>query len=181
MEQRHRFHRHIPALPRHSVALVFTRMVSACLIYTNGGRKSKGPAKPRSSQSGRVIGPAVRNDRGRLKRTYGNPNLLINSPEGTWEPQDTGIPPEQQPSVDENPDTGVVAPRRPSSSPPAVLPLLQPVVPVPVGLSDKEIARLRAQTLGFPQSQTHLTLNVSQPETTSSANVATESGEASSS
>jgi hypothetical protein len=55
------------------------------------------------------------------------------------------------------------------------------VEPVPVGLSDKEIARLRAQTLGpgFQQPQTRS--NVSQPETTSSANAAIEYGEASSS
>jgi hypothetical protein len=57
VEQRHTFHRHIPALPIHFVALVFTRIVSACLTCTNGGRKSRGPAKSRSSQSGRVIGP----------------------------------------------------------------------------------------------------------------------------
>jgi len=117
-----------------------------------------------------------------------DPNL--NSPEGTRESLDTdrGFPPEQQPSVDEtrNPDTEmVVSHRQSSSSPPAILPLPQPVVPVPVGLSDKEIARLRAQTLGSQQSQTHSTSNVSQPETqnrtTSSANAGTESGEASSS
>jgi hypothetical protein len=106
------------------------------------------------------------------------PNL--NSPEGTRESQDTEIPPEQQqPSVDENPDTEMVAPRRLSSFPPTVFPLPLPVVPVPVGLSDKEIARLRAQTLGSRQSQTHATLNVSQPEITTSPAIAdTESGEA---
>jgi hypothetical protein len=108
-----------------------------------------------------------------------DPNL--NSSEGT---RDTGILPEQQPLVDEYPeypDTEMVAPQSlPSStSPPTVLhPFPQPVVPVPVGLSDKEIARLRAQTLGSQQSQTRSTLNVSQP---ASANAATGSGEASSS
>ncbi|KAF8497609.1 hypothetical protein F5888DRAFT_1906874 [Russula emetica] len=102
-----------------------------------------------------------------------DPNL--NSSEGT---RDTGFLPEQQPLVDENPDTELVALHRPSSSPPDVLPLPQPVVPVPVGLSDQEIARLRAQTLGSQQfqAQTRSTSNVSQPET-----AATESGEASSS
>ena len=124
--------------------------------------------------------------------TPSDPNL--DSPEGI---RDAGISAEQEPSVDEDPDTETVAPHRPrplssssfessprslssSSSPPAVLPLQQPVEPVPVGLSDKEIARLRAQTLGFQQSQTRL--NVSQPETRSSANAATgEHREASSS
>ena len=106
--------------------------------------------------------------------TPSGPNL--NSPEGTW---DARVPPEQQPLVYENLDTEMVARRRlASSSPRAILPPPQPVVPVPVGLSDKEIARLRAQTLGSQQSQTRSTSSVSQPETTSSANAATESGEA---
>ena len=116
--------------------------------------------------------------------TPSDPNL--NSPEL---PRDAGVPPEQQPLVDDNPDTGMVTPHRRSSSSfshrlssssPTILLLPQPVEPVPAGLSDMEIARLRAQTLGpgFRQSQTRS--NVSQPETTSSANAATEYGEASS-
>jgi hypothetical protein len=114
-------------------------------------------------------------------------DLNLNSP---GLPRDAGVPPEQQPLVDDNPDTGMVTPHRRSSSSfshrlssssPTILPLPQPVEPVPVGLSDKEIARLRAQTLGpgFQQPQTRS--NVSQPETTSSANAAIEYGEASSS
>jgi hypothetical protein len=108
----------------------------------------------------------------------------LNSPEAT---RDAGTPPDQQPLEDGDPDTEMVAPvahRLPP--PPAIIPFPQPVVPVPVNLSDKEIARLRAETLGSRQSQaqTRSTSNVSQPETTSSAanlNTATESGEASSS
>jgi hypothetical protein len=116
----------------------------------------------------------------------------MNSPEGT---RDAGIPPEQQPLVDENPVTETVASHSRSSSssshrpslssssslhflssflPGAVLPLPQPAEPVPVGLSDKEIARLRARTLGFQQSQTRS--NVSQHEITSSPNPAAEHG-----
>jgi hypothetical protein len=121
--------------------------------------------------------------RAMVTRSYSN----LNSPEGT---RDARIPPEQQPLVDENPDTEMVAPhsrspssspRRLSSSPPAVIPLPQPREPVPVGLTDKEIARLRAQTLGHGSQQSQTRPNVSQPETTSSANAAAGNGEASSS
>jgi len=153
------------------VAAIFA--VTGVVIFVQRRRRRAGPKSVLSSQtdsqeagSHAIVTPF-------------DPNL--NSPEGTRESRDTGDPPEQQPPVDENPDTEMVAPHRLSSSAPAVLP--QPAVPVPVGLSDKEIARLRAQTFGSQQPQTHSTSNVpvSQPETGSSANAATESGEASSS
>ncbi len=101
--------------------------------------------------------------------------------------QDSGISAEQQPIGIGDPVAEMVAfpSHRPSSTPPTVFPHPGPVVPAPVGLSGKEIARLRAQTLGSQQSQaqTRSTLDVSQPETRSSANLnaATEPGEASSS
>jgi hypothetical protein len=110
-----------------------------------------------------------------------NPHLK--SPEGAhW--QDTGNPPEQQPLVYKNSDAEMVASRRLSSSPPAIPPLPQPVVPVPVGLSDKEMARLRAQNLSSQPPQTRSTSNVSQPQaetSTSPANSATGPDETSSS
>ena len=73
-----------------------------------------------------------------------DPNL--NSYDGT---RDTRTLPEQQPLVAENQDIEMdVRQNRYSlpSPPPAVHPLPRPVAPVPVGLSDKEIARLRAQS-----------------------------------
>ena len=64
------------------------------------------------------------------------------------------------------------------SSLPTIHPLPRPVAPVPVGLSDKEMARLRSEALRSPQP--HLlgvsTSNASQ--SSSSPNAVTESGEA---
>jgi hypothetical protein len=60
--------------------------------------------------------------------------------------------------------------------PPAVPPLSREVAQVPVGLSDKEMARLRAETLSPPQPHNIVSvLNVSQ--STSSLNAVTETGE----
>jgi hypothetical protein len=148
--------------------------VIGVVFFVQRRRRRAGPKSVLSSTDSREAGSHA-------IVTPFDPNL--NSPEET---RDTGTPPEQQPLVDEKSDTEMVAPHRLSSSPPisTVLPLPQPVEPVPVGLSDKEIARLRAHTLGSRQSQTRSgsTPNVlSQPETTSSANAATQSGEASSS
>ena len=65
---------------------------------------------------------------------------------------------------------------------PTVLPLPRPVAPVPVGLSDKEMARLRSEALSSPQPGPHLlrvsTSNGSQSSSSSSPNAVTESGEA---
>jgi len=65
--------------------------------------------------------------------------------------QDSGIWTEQQPLIIVDPEAEMVALHRLSSSPPTVLPLSrQQVAPGPVGLSDKEIARLRAEPLSNP-------------------------------
>ena len=146
--------------------------VIGVVIFVQRQRRRAGPKSVLSSQT-----ESLETGSHAIVATY-DPNL--NSPEGTRESRDTGAPPEQPPPVDKNPDTEVVAPHRLSSSPSTVLPLPQPVEPVPVGLSDKEIARPPVRTPGSQQSQTHLKSNASQPETTSSANASTESGEASS-
>ena len=90
--------------------------------------------------------------------------------------QDSGISAEQQPLVIGDAEVATVALQRLSPSPPAVLPFLRQGAHVPVGLSDKEIARLRAETLSLPQSHNLrvLALNSSQ-----SLNVVTGSGESS--
>jgi len=89
--------------------------------------------------------------------------------------QDSGILAEQQPLVIGDPDSAIAL-NHLSSSPPAVPPLLRQVEPVPVGLSDKEIARLRGEALSSPQPRNLVSpLNVSQ--STSSLNAVTESGE----
>jgi len=65
--------------------------------------------------------------------------------------QDSGIWTEQQPLIIVDPEAEMVALHRLCSSPPTVLPLSrQQVAPGPVGLSDKEIARLRAEPLSNP-------------------------------
>ena len=105
-------------------------------------------------------------------------HAIVHSSEGT---RDTGIPLEQRPSVDENPDPEMITSYSLPSSLPTVTPLPQPEAPFPVGLSGQKLVQLRAQTLDSQRSQTRSTLNVPQPETTSSANAATGVGEASSS
>jgi hypothetical protein len=108
------------------------------------------------------------------------PQLMVtpfdpNSSEAT---QDSEISAEQQPLVIGDPEAEMVALQQLSSSPPALLPLSRPVAPVPVSLSDKELARLRTEALSYPQPR-HLgvsTSNVSQ--SMSSPNAITESGEA---
>ena len=85
--------------------------------------------------------------------------------------QDSSILAEQEPLVTGEPDAEMVALNRLSSKPPAPLPFPQPETPIPVGLSDKEIARLRAE--GFDSRQS-LNLGVSSPDviqSTSSLNV----------
>jgi hypothetical protein len=109
------------------------------------------------------------------------PQLMVtpfdpNSSEAT---QDSGISAEQQPLVIGDPEAEMVALQHLSSSSPAALSLSRPVAPVPVGLSDKELARFRSEALSYPQPH-HLgvsTSNVSQ--SMSSPNAITESaGEA---
>jgi hypothetical protein len=67
--------------------------------------------------------------------------------------QDSGILAEQQSFVSEEQEAETVALHRLSSTPLTAFPLPQPGTPVPVGLSDKEIARLRAE--GFNSQQPH--------------------------
>ncbi len=88
--------------------------------------------------------------------------------------RDSGISAEQQPLVIGDPEAEMVALHRLSSSPPAVLPPLRQVAQVPVGLSEKKIARLRAEALSSPQPHNFRISNMSQ--SASSLNAATESG-----
>lgn len=87
--------------------------------------------------------------------------------------QDSRVLAEQQPLVTEEPDAEMVTLHRLSSKPFTPLPLPQQETPVPVGLSDKEIARLRALSRNLEVSSP----NVSQ--STSSPNAVPESREAS--
>ncbi len=94
--------------------------------------------------------------------------------------RDSGIVAEQQPLVTEEAEADMVALHHLSSTPPTGLPLLQPRASVPIGLSDKEIARLRAE--GFNSQQTHnlgaSASDVSQYTGMSFPNAVTESREA---
>ena len=92
--------------------------------------------------------------------------------------QDSGISAEQQPFLIGNSEAEMVALQYLAPSfLPTVLPLPRPVAPVPVGLSDKEMARLRSEALSSPQPVLGgLTSNVS--PSMSSPNDITESGEA---
>jgi len=137
-----------------------------------------------------VIGIVAFVQRRRRRRQYKRESILsgdsvdagpqmIVSP---WDPnsldanRNPGISAERQPLVIGEPETAMVALHHLSSSPPPELPLLQQVAPIPVGLSDKEIARLRAETLSSPQPRNLVSaLNVSQ--STSHQNAVTESGE----
>lgn len=87
--------------------------------------------------------------------------------------RDSGTWAEQQPLVSEDLEAEM------GSRPPTVLPRPRLVAHVPVGLSDKEIARLRAENLDSQESHNDSTPNVSLP--TSSPNAATESSEETSS
>ena len=92
--------------------------------------------------------------------------------------QDSRILAEQQPLVTEEPDANMIALHRLSSKSPTPVPLLQPETPVPVGLSEKEIARLRVEGLN---SQQPSNLGVSSPnmsQSISSPNAVPESRDA---
>ena len=67
--------------------------------------------------------------------------------------QDSRMLAEQQPLVTEGPEAEMLAFHRQSSTPLVAIPLPQPGAPVPVGLSDKEIARLRAEGNNSHQSR----------------------------
>lgn len=114
-----------------------------------------------------------------------DPHLIVTpfDPNSSEVTQDSGIRAEQQPLVIGEPEAEMVALQRLSSSPAsplAILPLSPPVAPIPVGLSAKELARLRTEALSFPQSPhpgvSTSTSNASQ--SLSSPNVTPEPGEA---
>ena len=92
--------------------------------------------------------------------------------------QGSGSLTEHQPLVSGDPEAEMVALHGLSATQPTVLPRSRPGVPVPVGLSDKKIARLRAEALSSQYSHNNSTSNVSL--TTSSGNAATDSSGATS-
>ncbi len=85
--------------------------------------------------------------------------------------QASGISTDQQPFVVEDPEAEMIPLHYLSSSPPAVLPRSRPVVPIPAGLSSKEIARLRAEALNSQESHDRSTSDSSR--STSSPNMVT--------
>jgi hypothetical protein len=93
--------------------------------------------------------------------------------------RDSGTWAEQQPLVSEDLEAEMGSLQGQTSQPPTVLPRPRLVAHVPVGLSDKEIARLRAENLDSQELQNDLTPNVTLP--TSSPIAATESSEETSS
>jgi hypothetical protein len=91
--------------------------------------------------------------------------------------RESGISTERQPSVIGDPEAEMVALHRLSPSPPAVLPLLGQVAPVPVGLSDKKMAQLRAEALSSPQRHNFRISASNMSQSASSLNAVTESRE----
>ena len=89
--------------------------------------------------------------------------------------QDQGSWMEQQQLLPEPPEAEIVPdPHGLSFTPPSTLPRSRPVAPVPPGMSDKEIARLRAGVLSWPS-------NGSQSQSSPSTTIAEQSGARSSS
>ena len=86
---------------------------------------------------------------------------------------------EQRPLRIGEQEVAMVAPNRLSSSPPPILPLLPPVASVPVGLTDKEMARLRSEAFSSPEPRNFQVSasNVSRSTSPPSLNIVTESGE----
>ena len=87
--------------------------------------------------------------------------------------QDPGISTGQQLLVTEDPEAEIVALHPASSTPPTVLPRLQPVAPILAGVTSKEIARLHEDALGSQQPHDRSTSNESR--SASSPNTVTES------
>jgi hypothetical protein len=96
-------------------------------------------------------------------------------PNSSEAPQDSGSSAELRPLVIGDPEAEMVTLHHLSSSPPAVL---RQIAPTPVGLSGKELARLRAEALQVDSPQPHnvhvSALNMSQ--STPPLNAVTESG-----
>ena len=88
---------------------------------------------------------------------------------------DSRILAEQQPTVTE---AEMIALHHRSSTLPTALALPQSGTPVPVGLSDKEIARLRAEGFNSQQSHNVEASSSNVPQSTSSPNPVSESREA---
>lgn len=87
----------------------------------------------------------------------------------------SGISTDQQPLVTEDPSAEMVALHLLSSAPPATVPRSRPVVPIPAGLTSKEIARIRAEALSLQQSPTDTNSTSNLSPSTTSPNTATES------
>ena len=83
------------------------------------------------------------------------PEMIVTpfDPYGHEAAQDSRMFAEQQPLVSEGPDAEMVSRHHLSSTPPTILPFPEPGTPVPIGLSDKEIARLRAEGNNSQQSR----------------------------
>jgi hypothetical protein len=92
--------------------------------------------------------------------------------------QDSNIFAEQELLVTEEPDAEMVALNHLSSTLPTPLPFPQPETPVPVGLSNKEIARLRAEGFNSQQSRNLGVSSSDVIQSTSTSNAVPESREA---
>jgi hypothetical protein len=93
--------------------------------------------------------------------------------------QDLGFSAEQQPLVIGDPEAEMAVLHHLSSSespPPSALPLLRQVTPVPAALSDKEIARLRAEALSSPQPHNLRISALNMSQSSSSLNAVTAGG-----
>ena len=111
------------------------------------------------------------------------PQMIVSPFDPNSFDQHSEILAEQQPLRIGEPEAAMFVHHRLSSSLPAVLPLPQPVAPVPVGLTDKEMARLRSEAFSSPEPHdfhvSALAVNMSEPTSTSESplNAVTESGE----
>ena len=125
-----------------------------------------------------VIGASffVQRRRRRRRSVFSDSMEHVSIPFGSA--QGSGAVAGQQPLVFEGPEAEMVALRGLPSTPHAVLSHSRPVAPVPVGLSGKDLARLRTEALSSEQFHNPATSNV--PHSTSS-NTVHESGGAASS
>jgi hypothetical protein len=108
-------------------------------------------------------------------------NVIPFDPSSLEATQDSGFSTDRQPLGIQDPEAEMVAIHPLSSMPPAVLPRSRPVVPIPPGLSSKEIARLRAEALSSQQSHNRSASNVSQSASSPITVTESSSGAASSS